>query len=58
MQLMINLISLGFILFLVILFSYCHCDNDHGGFDCSVEIVSRQGMLCSMKVFKSLKKLC
>lgn len=25
------------------LYSYCHCDNDHGGFDCSVEIVSRQG---------------
>lgn len=25
------------------LYSYCSCDRDHGGFDCSVEIVSRQG---------------
>ncbi|XP_044493880.1 uncharacterized protein LOC123217147 isoform X2 [Mangifera indica] len=23
-------------------YSYCSCDRDHGGFDCSVEIVSRQ----------------
>ncbi|EXC35101.1 hypothetical protein L484_021463 [Morus notabilis] len=25
------------------LYSYCSCDRNHGGFDCSVEIVSRQG---------------
>ncbi|XP_057511462.1 uncharacterized protein LOC130793676 [Actinidia eriantha] len=25
------------------LYSYCFCDRDHGGFDCSVEIVSHQG---------------
>ncbi|XP_057981476.1 uncharacterized protein LOC131166878 isoform X2 [Malania oleifera] len=25
------------------LYSYCFCDRDHGGFDCSVEIVSRRG---------------
>ncbi|CAI9279140.1 unnamed protein product [Lactuca saligna] len=25
------------------LYSYCSCDRDHGGFDCSVEIVSHQG---------------
>ncbi|KAK1307608.1 hypothetical protein QJS10_CPA09g01744 [Acorus calamus] len=24
-------------------FSYCFCDRDHGGFDCSVELVSRHG---------------
>ncbi|KAI8021887.1 hypothetical protein LOK49_LG03G02235 [Camellia lanceoleosa] len=27
------------------LYSYCSCDRDHGGFDCSVEIVSPQGHL-------------
>ncbi|XP_051147242.1 uncharacterized protein LOC127262553 [Andrographis paniculata] len=26
----------------LILYSYCHCDLDHGGFDCSVEIVSHK----------------
>ncbi|KAK9280360.1 hypothetical protein L1049_014049 [Liquidambar formosana] len=25
------------------LYSYCSCDRNHGGFDCSVEIVSHQG---------------
>ncbi|XP_052193210.1 uncharacterized protein LOC127801820 isoform X2 [Diospyros lotus] len=25
------------------LYSYCSCDRNHGGFDCSVEIVSRRG---------------
>ncbi|XP_010255280.1 PREDICTED: uncharacterized protein LOC104596010 isoform X2 [Nelumbo nucifera] len=25
------------------LYSYCSCDRNHGGFDCSVEIVSREG---------------
>ncbi|GKU96771.1 hypothetical protein SLEP1_g9966 [Rubroshorea leprosula] len=25
------------------LFSFCSCDRNHGGFDCSIEIVSRQG---------------
>ncbi|KAF5197317.1 transmembrane protein-like protein [Thalictrum thalictroides] len=25
------------------LYSYCFCDRDHGGFDCSIEIVSRKG---------------
>ncbi|XP_004308356.1 PREDICTED: uncharacterized protein LOC101311331 [Fragaria vesca subsp. vesca] len=24
-------------------YSYCSCDRDHGGFDCSIEIVSRHG---------------
>lgn len=28
---------------LSLVFSYCSCDRDHGGFDCSVEIVSHQG---------------
>ncbi|XP_051126458.1 uncharacterized protein LOC127248165 isoform X2 [Andrographis paniculata] len=27
------------------LYSYCFCDRNHGGFDCSVEIVSHQGHL-------------
>lgn len=27
----------------LMLFSYCSCDRNHGGFDCSIEIVSRQG---------------
>lgn len=27
------------------LFSFCSCDRNHGGFDCSIEIVSRQGHL-------------
>ncbi|KAL6981986.1 hypothetical protein U1Q18_023604 [Sarracenia purpurea var. burkii] len=25
------------------LYSYCYCDRNHGGFDCSVEIVSHRG---------------
>lgn len=28
------------------LFSYCSCDRDHGGFDCSIEIVSHKGKSC------------
>ncbi|XP_058212041.1 uncharacterized protein LOC131324190 isoform X2 [Rhododendron vialii] len=27
------------------LYSYCSCDRDHGGVDCSVEIVSHQGKM-------------
>nr|GMD62331.1 Transmembrane protein like [Ipomoea batatas] len=27
------------------LYSYCACDRNHGGFDCSVELVSHLGML-------------
>ncbi|KAH6779905.1 transmembrane protein-like protein [Perilla frutescens var. hirtella] len=27
----------------LMLYSYCDCDRDHGGFDCSVELVSHQG---------------
>ncbi|XP_058084278.1 uncharacterized protein LOC131231917 isoform X3 [Magnolia sinica] len=26
-------------------YSYCSCDRDHGGFDCSIELVTRQGMV-------------
>ncbi|CAK9156746.1 unnamed protein product [Ilex paraguariensis] len=25
------------------LYSYCYCDRDHGGFDCSVELVAHRG---------------
>ncbi|KAG5538345.1 hypothetical protein RHGRI_019062 [Rhododendron griersonianum] len=27
----------------LIIYSYCSCDRDHGGFDCSIEIVSHKG---------------
>ncbi|KAL3517189.1 hypothetical protein ACH5RR_024091 [Cinchona calisaya] len=27
------------------LYSYCDCDRNHGGFDCSVELVSRKGRI-------------
>jgi len=30
---------------LVLCFSFCSCDRTHGGFDCSIEIVSHQGIL-------------
>ncbi|KAH7848721.1 hypothetical protein Vadar_006706 [Vaccinium darrowii] len=32
------------------LYSYCSCDRNHGGFDCSVEIVSRQGKMLKNRV--------
>ncbi|KAG5538344.1 hypothetical protein RHGRI_019062 [Rhododendron griersonianum] len=31
------------ILLMFFIFSYCSCDRDHGGFDCSIEIVSHKG---------------
>ncbi|KAL8138493.1 hypothetical protein V2J09_004494, partial [Rumex salicifolius] len=27
-------------------YSYCSCDRTHGGFDCSVEIISHRGHMC------------
>ncbi|XP_028096285.1 uncharacterized protein LOC114296201 isoform X2 [Camellia sinensis] len=32
------------------LYSYCSCDRDRGGFDCSVEIVSPQGKMLKTRV--------
>lgn len=35
-------------------FSFCACDRDHGGFDCSVELVSHRGKYYDEAKFRGI----
>lgn len=35
-------------------FSFCACDRDHGGFDCSVELVSHRGKYYGEAKFRDI----
>lgn len=36
---------------LILSLSYCSCDRNHGGFDCSIEIVSHKGIFSFKRLF-------
>jgi len=39
-------------------YSFCTCDRDHGGFDCSDELVSPNGNNIHVSFLKSLGTIC